>query len=114
MHIVVRAFPVLAGKECELRELIGTLRGARSDEADAFFRGYGLVRESWYRQLTPSGEWVIVCSEVGEVEAAAETYAASEHPFDRWFKTRVKAVTGVDPDKQPLGPPTELVYEWRS
>jgi hypothetical protein len=42
--------------------------------------------------------------------AAAQDYAASRLDFDRWFKENVMAVSGVDPETTPLGPPTKCVF----
>ena len=44
-------------------------------------------------------------------EAAGREYAASEAPFDRWFKNQVRTLTGIDPDTTPLGPPTECIFD---
>lgn len=35
----------------------------------------------------------------------------SAHAFDRWFKDSIHALTGIHPDREPLGPPTELVFD---
>jgi hypothetical protein len=44
-------------------------------------------------------------------EAGAE-YAASTAPFEAWFKESVRRISGIDPTTQPLGPPTECVFDW--
>jgi len=111
MAMVVRAFPLVARKE-QLREFVASLLGARQAEADSFYHAYGVAHESWHLQETPGGPWVIVCTELAEVPVASARYAASSHSFDTWFKAQVRALTGIDLDQQPLGPPTESVFEW--
>lgn len=38
------------------------------------------------------------------VETAAADYAAATTGFDAWLKSNIRALCGVDPDTQPLGP----------
>jgi hypothetical protein len=70
-------------------------------------------RECWYLQSTPHGVWIIAVTQLPErpVEAAAQDYSTSQHPFDRWFKDQVKGITGVDPETTPLGPPTQCIFD---
>ena len=113
MTLIVRAFPVLPGKEEELRRLADEMAGAERDRAAAFYSGFAVTRESWHLQKTPHGSCLICLTELGrEPVAMAKAYACSERPFDRWFKQRVRELTGVDPDRDPLGPPTETIFEW--
>lgn len=113
MPFVVRAFPLLPGREEELHRVVAELSGPRRAEADEFYRSFGVVHESWHLQQTPHGALVIGVTEIGgEVEATAQRYAASSRPFDRWFKDQVKRLTGIDPDSEPLGPPTEEVFSF--
>ena len=114
MPLIVRAFPVLPGKEEDIRKLAAELTGARREEAQEFYRHFGVVRESWHYQETPNGPMVIGVTDVEEPDARAQEYAESSRPFDRWFKDQVKNLTGIDPDIQPLGPPTEVIFDMRS
>jgi len=111
MPLIVRAFPLLAGKEEELMQFARDLSG-RSAEAAEFYATYGVTRESWHLQKTATGSLVIGVTELTEVEPAASEYAASERPFDRWFKSQVHRLSGVDPDREPLGPPTEQIFDF--
>ena len=112
MSLVVRAFPVL--KEQELREFVKELSGTRNLEAADFYQRHGVTRETVHLQRTAAGPWIIVVTEVTDVEPAAREYAASEVPFDRWFKDRILHLSGVNSDQDPLGPPTETIFEWRN
>ena len=113
MSLVVRAFPIAPGKEEEVEALAQQLRTHRASETADFYRRFGVSRESWHLQRTPHGTWVIGVTDIAEqpVAVAAEQYAHSEEPFDRWFKDRIRALTGVNPDEQPLGPPTACVFD---
>jgi hypothetical protein len=113
MPLIVRAFPVLPGKEEDIRKLAAEMAGPRREEAREFYRTFGVVRESWHYQETPHGPLVIGVTEVEDIDpsARAQGYAESNQPFDRWFKDQVRNLTGVDPDLQPLGPPSEVIFD---
>jgi hypothetical protein len=112
MRVLVRAFPVLPGKEGQVRELAEEVQGERRFQADEFYHRLGILRETWHLQQTEAGPMVIVCTEVANLEEATQAYAASQHPFDTWLKSRVRTLCGIDPNQQPAGPWTEQVFEW--
>ena len=110
MPLVVRAFPVRKSVQ-DLAAFAAELK-VRREAAGGFYRSFGVSHESWYLQQTPAGPWVIVVNAVDDPGESAPRYARSNQEFDRWFKSQVLDLTGVDADKDPLGPPTSLVYEW--
>ncbi|HXU30758.1 MAG TPA: hypothetical protein VN851_09295 [Thermoanaerobaculia bacterium] len=113
MPLVVRAFPILPGKEEDLRAFASELTGARRPEAAEFYRQFGVRHENWHLQQTPNGAWVIAITDlIEDPQLAAQAYAESERPFDRWFKDKVLEISGSDPDLEPLGPPTEAILDW--
>ena len=112
MPQVVRAFPVLPGMEDKLRDMARALSGARAQQAAAFYAKFGVSHESWHLQETPHGAWVIAVTAIDEPQTRAAEYAESNDEFDRWFKAMVLEVSGIDPATQPLGPPTEAIFDW--
>jgi len=116
MDLLVRAFPVLEGREEALTEFTRELAGARAGETREFYGRYGIARETWHAQRADGRTWVICVTHMPDqpVEEAGEVYAASANEFDQWFKRQVERLTGVDPDKQPLGPPSECIFDTRS
>lgn len=38
--------------------------------------------------------------------------AESHAPFETWFKGRVLELCGVDPNRQPEGPPAKPLFDW--
>ena len=114
MDRVVRAFPILEGKEARIRELAQEIKSRRLAEAGNFYRRHGATHESWHLQETPAGLWLIGVTELGATSpaAAGASYARSHEPYDTWLKGQIKDITGVDPDRVPLGPPTECIFDW--
>jgi hypothetical protein len=113
MPLVVRAFPLRASI-AELEAFAAELAGTRAADAEQFYRHYGVDHESWHVQQTPDGPWVIAVTSLANPTEAAPRYADAREEFHAWFKDRVLALTGVDPNKTPLGPPTTQVFSWSS
>ena len=104
------ALPCVSGGGDRLRQLAAECRGPRRAEFEDFHRRAGLTAERWYLQQTPQGELCIITLE-GDPNGALARLAASQHPFDIWFREAVKGVHGVD-FAQPLpGPSPELVFD---
>jgi hypothetical protein len=110
MTKIVRAFPLLPGREGDLQDFIDSMN-SRADEAAAFFSKYGVRSETWHTQPTPNGTLVIVTTEM-EDESVLPDYARSDGPFERWFKDQVKQVSGIDLDETPKGAPSREAYHW--
>ena len=115
MAMIVRAFPVLAGKEDAALEFARAAGETRRNDTAAFLQSFGVKRESWHLQRTPQGSFVIVVTDVEEPPLEkARAYGASQGSYERWFKDNIRTLCGVDPDAQPLGPPTETIFSWDS
>jgi hypothetical protein len=112
MSLVVRAFPVLEGKEAAVMAFAKSLATDRAAGMAHFYTCFGVTYESWHLQSTPNGFWIIAVSEIDEPTRRAEQYSASHAEFDEWFKTKVLELSGIDPTTQPLGPPTEEIFAW--
>ena len=110
MSLIVRAYPLRRPVE-DLKAFAAAL-GARQADTDTFYREYGVSHESWHVQETPQGAWVIGVTVIDDAAPAAERYARSSSSFDTWFKQQVLQLSGINPDEQPLGPPTTQVFVW--
>ena len=111
MPLVVRAFP-LRGSLTDLYQFAAELKGRRAGDAARFYRHYGVERESWHLQHTAAGPWVIAVTELADPVEAAPRFADATEAFHLWFKSQVEALTGIDPNIAPLGPPTKEVFAW--
>ncbi len=113
MTRIVRAFPLRDTEETQLERFAEDLRANRASDMLAFLTSHSVARETWHIQQTPQGRWAIVVTELDgrEANVVAAEYQVSESPFDTWFKSKVLELTGVDPNQDPLGPPTTLVFD---
>ncbi|HEV7509969.1 MAG TPA: hypothetical protein VGS07_34170 [Thermoanaerobaculia bacterium] len=112
MSLIVRAFPVLEGKEDVVRALAKALATDRAADLAQFYTCFGVKSESWHLQETPNGLWVIAVTDIDAPSKRAEQFSASHAEFDEWFKSQVLEVSGIDPSTQPLGPATEEILAW--
>jgi hypothetical protein len=110
MALVVRAFPVRAGRAA-VQSFSNDLN-ARADETRRFYTGYGVRRESLFLQDTKQGLYAIAVTDIEEpVPPKAEEYANTTDEFGQWFQSRVQDISGINLREQPLGPDTEQVYD---
>ena len=115
MPMIVRAFPVLPGKEDAALAFARECGETRREQTASFMQSYGVRRESWHLQRTPQGAFVIVVTDIEEPPLEkARAYGAAQNGYERWFKDNIKVLCGVDADTQPLGPPTETIFAFDS
>jgi hypothetical protein len=88
------------------------LLNERRSETDAFYLKYGVIRESAFLQETPVGSFLIVVTDVAP-EDAFERYGASDEAFDKWFKDRIRQLSGIDMNAEPRGPRAQRVFDWK-
>ena len=114
MAMIVRAFPVLPGKEDAALDFARAV-AARKQETTSFLQSFGVRRETWHLQRVDGRTLVIVVTDVENPPLDnARAYAVSQGQYEKWFKDNIRTLCGVDPDAQPLGPPTETIFEWDS
>ena len=102
---------MMKGKD-EVLKFVEELRQQRSSEVDAFYRRFGVSREAWFWQETPHGPLLISFTEAAELTEAPEAYARADEAFESWFKARSLQLSGIDLNENPLGPPSEMVFDW--
>jgi hypothetical protein len=113
MQQVVRAFPVLNGREAEMRQFLNELQGERKPETDAFYKRYGVARETAYLQKTDGGTILIVVTDIDDADRGFTEYGASTADFEAWFKGRVQTISGINLNDAPQGPRAERLHDWR-
>ena len=111
MAVFMGAFPVLPGKEDQVRKFARETLD-RIDEFSASEARLGVTKEEWALQQTPMGAQVLVRFECPDVEKAFGEFAQSNEPFDLWFRERVKELSGVDLAEPSEDPLPELIFDW--
>ena len=111
MATLALVFPVLPGKSDEGRHFAQELMTSRTGERQDFFQRVGITKERWYIQQVPQGEMVVVYMEAADPARAMREWAASDHPFDRWWKQTAGAICGIDFNQPPPVFP-EQIFEW--
>jgi hypothetical protein len=106
--LVVRAYPVHDRKG--LDQFIGQLHDRRQETRGFYDRHH--AEEAWFLQSTANGDIVIAVLATDSPGRAARAYSQSIEPFDLWFKQRVIEVSGIDPNRAPLGPPSEQIFDF--
>ena len=103
------AMPVLPGKREQLMQFAQTLMTERRAEYDA--AQTTVVAESWYFQPTPMGDLVILHVKAPDIAQVFANLAASDEPFDVWFRKTVREGSGIDLT-QPLSGLPECILRW--
>ena len=106
MALLVLAAPILPGKSDDFRRFAQEAVG-NQQEYEGYRRRCGLTRELAWIQPTPQGDLLIVLLEGDDPIKGNRIFAASDHPYDRWFKQQLQSITGID-FNQPLPGAPEL------
>lgn len=108
------ALPIAPGKTGDARTFLRALDGERRDDYAASERAIGITKEIWFVQERPNGDLMVAYMESGDFGRALGMFAASQEPFDAWFKEQLAALTGVDLNHPPPGPLSELVSHYEA
>jgi hypothetical protein len=90
------AWPVLAGREEDWRRFLQALEGSRSEEYKRMKRRLGIGRTRTWLQRNRDYTMAVTCVKVDDPAAAVSALAASNEPFDRWFRNKIEEFHGVD------------------
>jgi Family of unknown function (DUF6176) len=86
------AAPLQAGKTDAVRQFAREAYATRQPEMAESRSAKGLIREEVFLNQTPAGDLVVVYLEGTDPVEANRQFAASNTPFDRWFKDRCKEI----------------------
>jgi hypothetical protein len=112
MATITLVWPILPGKSEVWRRLTQELLGWRRGEYEESRCRLGITREvAWIVEL-PQAELVIVSWEVEDPAQVIQKLAASDHPFDRWFRQQLLEIHGIDVTRLPAGQFDRPVLEW--
>ncbi len=112
MPSLVIAFPLLPGKTEAARQTAEEEK-RRLPEFEASRRYAGITKEVAFLQHTPSQDLVVVYWEAADIEHALHSLAASDLPYDQWFRERLAELHGTD-FSQPPPPLPDLLAHWEA
>ena len=114
----VLAWDVPADREEPWRRFVQELSGPRHGEYARSRRRLGISAESvWLAPRRSGGGVAVVCLEAEgpdwTPERALREFAASDEPFDSWYRGRMREIFGCDLERSPRAPGGELLFGWR-
>lgn len=101
--------PLLPDKTEAARALAHSLMNERRAELDN--AQTTVTKESWFIQETPHGDFMIVYYHSPDPDKVHAALAASQEPFDVWFRSQILDLTGID-ISTPLGNLPKQVLAW--
>jgi hypothetical protein len=110
-------WPILPGRQEAWRRFCQVLMGSRLSEYEESRQRLGIRKElAWLHHFTQAlqGEIVVVYLEAEHPERVVAQLAASDLPFDCWFRKQLLELHGLDLAQPPSGPTTELVFVWQT
>lgn len=105
--------PILPDQVEPDRQLAAELNGARRAEFEASRARLGITREEVWIQETPMGAFAVVHLEADDVMAAIGGLGTSQDPCDRWWRSRILEIHGLDLSQPPSSPPNEKITDFR-
>jgi hypothetical protein len=106
--LIVRAYPL---KSVEAIEEFAHQLHQRPSETRSLYDRMD-IRAAWFVQQTDHGPILVAVGSMPDPPQTAERYASASDPFAIWFKKRVNEITGVNPERTPLGPETEKIFDF--
>ena len=106
--------PILPGKAEAWRRFIQEMEGSRRREYEASRRRLGIRAEWAWISETRRRTLGIIIIETDHPEQALADLAASDHPFDCWFREQLLTLQGVDLTRPDPALLPDLVFAWQS
>jgi uncharacterized protein YndB with AHSA1/START domain len=104
---------ILPDREEEWRRFVQEVAEERLREYEEFRQRLGFHNESVWLARTKGGETAMVYLEAEDPERIVTTLAASEKPFDLWFKERLLECHGRDFVRAPRRASAELIFAYQ-
>jgi hypothetical protein len=106
------AAPILPDREEEWRRFVQEVAEERLSEYEGLRRRLGISNESAWLTRTKGGEMAMVYLEAEDPERIVPALAASEEPFDLWFKERLLEYHGRDFVRVPGRAAAKLIFAY--
>jgi len=114
----VLTWEVSVDQEEPWRRFLQELSGARHGEYTESRRRLGITAESiWLAPRRSGGGTAVVYLETEDpgwaLDRALRELAASDDPFDSWYRTQMRELFGCDFTRSPRVPGGEFLFGWR-
>jgi hypothetical protein len=110
-NVIILA-PILPGKAEAWRRMMQEILGVRRREYETSRQRLGIRAEwAWINETRQQTIGVIMI-EADHLEQAVVALAASEHPFDRWFREQLQHLQGLHLNRLNLIGLPDLVLAW--
>jgi len=103
---------ILPGKQEAWRRFYQALEGSRRHQYEELHKRLHITKELVWLTEMPQGDVAIAYLEADEPEQMIPDLAASNLPFDCWFKEQLLELYGLDVEKQWAKQLNELVFAW--
>jgi hypothetical protein len=111
-QMIIVVAPILPGKAEAWRRFIQEISGSRWGEYEASRRRLGIrVECAWISETRPRTSGIILIV-ADHLEQALAAMAASDHPFDCWFREQLLALQGLDLTRPDPAFLPNLVFAW--
>src|SRR3712207_6598383 len=108
------AWQVSADQEEPWRRFLQELSGSRYEEYAESRRRRNISAESvWFAPMPSGGGIAIVCLVAEDLERVLRELAESEVPFDTWYETQMRKLSGCDFARLPRIASGERLFAWR-
>ncbi len=109
------AWEVTADQEEPWRRFLQELSGSRHEEYAKSRRRLGISAESvWLAPKSSGGGVAVVYLEAEDPDRVLRELAASDTPFDSWYRTEIHRLFGCDFARLPRVAGGELLFAWRA
>jgi hypothetical protein len=88
--------PILPGRAEAWRRMCQELLGSRADGFQATCRRLRVSSQRIWLVPVPHGDLAVISIDVANPGAALADLAVSPVPFDRWLRTQIRTLIGVD------------------
>lgn len=114
MPAVALVAPILPNREEEWRRFVQEVMEERLDEYEGLRRRLGISNESvWISHADGANTVAVVYLEAEDPERIAPALAASEEPFDLWFKGRLLECHGYELPRAPRRLAARPIFAYR-
>ena len=111
MECITWFVPILPGKLDEWKSLIEEITGPGKEEYVRSRARLGLAREVGSHMQTPQGDFICMFHEAEDLATAFHALAASNDPYDVWFREKLQDVHGITAEMLQGPVPASLLFD---